>query len=165
MISTLTPGQDKEDSYVLEMKPVVPFKLSNDWNLITRTVIPSNPSARPGAWRERNERAGRCANFVVLFTCKSRQGHLGCRASHFLADRNRRHSWNKETQHRTYCRCAEYPRALVIWSTGAKPILGGRTLRATRCKSNAVAALRELQHAARVVSNILARNYLELGSE
>ena len=33
-------GIDKEDSYVLEMKPVVPFKLSNDWNLITRTIIP-----------------------------------------------------------------------------------------------------------------------------
>lgn len=33
-------GVDKEDSYVLEMKPVVPFKLGNDWNLITRTIIP-----------------------------------------------------------------------------------------------------------------------------
>jgi hypothetical protein len=33
-------GVDKEDSYVLEMKPVVPFKLSSDWNLITRTIIP-----------------------------------------------------------------------------------------------------------------------------
>jgi hypothetical protein len=33
-------GIDKEDSYVLEMKPVVPIKLSNDWNLITRTIIP-----------------------------------------------------------------------------------------------------------------------------
>jgi hypothetical protein len=33
-------GIDKDDSYVLEMKPVVPFKLGNDWNLITRTIIP-----------------------------------------------------------------------------------------------------------------------------
>ena len=33
-------GVDKEDSYVLEMKPVVPFKLGGDWNLITRTIIP-----------------------------------------------------------------------------------------------------------------------------
>lgn len=33
-------GIKKDDSYVLQMKPVVPFKLSNDWNLITRTVIP-----------------------------------------------------------------------------------------------------------------------------
>ena len=43
-------GTDKEDSYVLEMKPVVPFKLSNDWNLITRTVIPiiQVPDLAPG---------------------------------------------------------------------------------------------------------------------
>jgi hypothetical protein len=33
-------GIKKEDSYVLQVKPVVPFKLSNDWNLITRTIIP-----------------------------------------------------------------------------------------------------------------------------
>jgi len=33
-------GVNKEDSYVFEMKPVVPFRLSNDWNLITRTIIP-----------------------------------------------------------------------------------------------------------------------------
>jgi len=26
-------GIKKDDSYVLQMKPVVPFKLSNDWNL------------------------------------------------------------------------------------------------------------------------------------
>src|ERR1700729_4267577 len=33
-------GIKKDNSYVLQMKPVVPFKLSNDWNLITRTIIP-----------------------------------------------------------------------------------------------------------------------------
>jgi hypothetical protein len=33
-------GIHKEDSYVLQMKPVVPFTLSNDWKLITRTIIP-----------------------------------------------------------------------------------------------------------------------------
>ena len=33
-------GYKREDSYVLEAKPVVPFRLSNDWNLITRTIIP-----------------------------------------------------------------------------------------------------------------------------
>ena len=43
-------GVHKEDSYVFEMKPVVPFRLSNDWNLITRTVIPvvQVPNLAPG---------------------------------------------------------------------------------------------------------------------
>jgi hypothetical protein len=43
-------GINKEDSYVMEMKPVVPFTLSNDWNLITRTIIPvvQVPDLAPG---------------------------------------------------------------------------------------------------------------------
>lgn len=43
-------GVNKEDSYVFEMKPVVPFRLSNDWNLITRTIIPviQVPDLAPG---------------------------------------------------------------------------------------------------------------------
>jgi len=43
-------GVNKEDSYVLQMKPVVPFSLSKDWNLITRTIIPiiQVPDLAPG---------------------------------------------------------------------------------------------------------------------
>jgi hypothetical protein len=33
-------GINKEDSYVLQFKPVVPLRLSKDWNLITRTIVP-----------------------------------------------------------------------------------------------------------------------------
>jgi hypothetical protein len=43
-------GINKEDSYVMEMKPVVPLTLSTDWNLITRTIIPviQVPDLAPG---------------------------------------------------------------------------------------------------------------------
>jgi len=43
-------GVNREDSYVLQMKPVVPFSLSKDWNLITRTIIPiiQVPDLAPG---------------------------------------------------------------------------------------------------------------------
>ena len=43
-------GPNKEDSYVLQMKPVVPVSLSRDWNLITRTIIPviQTPDPAPG---------------------------------------------------------------------------------------------------------------------
>jgi hypothetical protein len=41
---------DKEDSYVLETKPIVPFTLSKDCNLITRTIVPviQVPDLAPG---------------------------------------------------------------------------------------------------------------------
>jgi hypothetical protein len=43
-------GPNKEDSYVLQMKPVVPLSLSKDLNLITRTIIPviQTPDPAPG---------------------------------------------------------------------------------------------------------------------
>ena len=36
--------------YVLNVQPVIPFKLSEDWNLITRTIMPiiNQPSLLPG---------------------------------------------------------------------------------------------------------------------
>ncbi len=43
-------GINKENEYVLEIKPVVPIPLSRDWNLITRTIIPviQTPELAPG---------------------------------------------------------------------------------------------------------------------
>jgi len=43
-------GINKDDSYVLQFKPVVPFRLSQDWNLITRTIVPviQVPDLAPG---------------------------------------------------------------------------------------------------------------------
>jgi hypothetical protein len=43
-------GIKKDDSYVLEFKPVIPLRLSNDWTLITRTIIPviQVPDLAPG---------------------------------------------------------------------------------------------------------------------
>ncbi len=33
-------GVNKEDSYILQFKPVIPFRLSQNWTLITRTIVP-----------------------------------------------------------------------------------------------------------------------------
>jgi len=46
----LETGVHKEDSYVLQVKPVVPFHISDDWTVITRTIIPmiQLPAPAPG---------------------------------------------------------------------------------------------------------------------
>jgi hypothetical protein len=33
-------GPDDDEVYVLNVQPVIPFELSEDWNLITRTIVP-----------------------------------------------------------------------------------------------------------------------------
>ena len=46
----LETGVHKEDSYVLQVKPVVPFHVSDDWTVITRTIVPmiQLPAPAPG---------------------------------------------------------------------------------------------------------------------
>ncbi len=43
-------GPNKVTQYLLNVQPVIPFKLTEDWNLITRTILPiiNQPSPAPG---------------------------------------------------------------------------------------------------------------------
>jgi hypothetical protein len=50
-------GPDDDLQYILSIQPVMPFRLTGDWNLITRTILPSSislnwprASARRSAW-------------------------------------------------------------------------------------------------------------------
>ncbi len=43
-------GENRATAYVLNIQPVIPFHLGDDWNLITRTIVPlaSAPALAPG---------------------------------------------------------------------------------------------------------------------
>ena len=47
-------GPNEDTQYILNIQPVVPFELSKDWNLITRTILPvmSQPGMAPGQGRK-----------------------------------------------------------------------------------------------------------------
>jgi hypothetical protein len=47
-------GPNNVTQYVLNVQPVIPIKLSEDWNLITRTILPviNQPSIAPGVESE-----------------------------------------------------------------------------------------------------------------
>jgi hypothetical protein len=42
------PGEDPQ--YILQAQPVIPFRLTRDWNLISRTIVPLvyQPELAPG---------------------------------------------------------------------------------------------------------------------
>src|SRR5580658_8203971 len=45
-------GPQKDPQDVLDIQPVLPFQISNDWNVITRTIIPvvyQPPASSPGS--------------------------------------------------------------------------------------------------------------------
>jgi hypothetical protein len=52
--TTFEWGADKEVLNVANVQPVIPFELSEDWTLITRTILPiiSQPAITPGQDRE-----------------------------------------------------------------------------------------------------------------
>jgi len=47
-------GPDEETLNVLNIQPVIPFAISDNWNLITRTIVPvvSQPAVGPGSDRK-----------------------------------------------------------------------------------------------------------------
>src|SRR6266478_3904763 len=48
--TNLNFGPDKGTQNILNIQPVIPISISNEWNIITRTILPviSNPSLAPG---------------------------------------------------------------------------------------------------------------------
>ena len=48
-------GPEEKTQNVMNIQPVVPFSISDDWNLITRTILPvvSQPELLPGQDREK----------------------------------------------------------------------------------------------------------------
>ena len=44
-------GPDEDGSvWRINIQPVIPFSLSEDWNLITRTILPDRSPDHPGGW-------------------------------------------------------------------------------------------------------------------
>jgi hypothetical protein len=156
-------GINKEDSYVLEMKPVVPFTLSKDWNLITRTIVPviQVPDLAPGV----NGTTGLGDVSLSSFLSPAKAGPiiLRRRTNRVFSYCNTRHPWYEETQCRPHSCCTEEPRTLVIWNAGVQLVFRGGTISPTGCQSDADAAIRKLQPSSRMVPHILTDHHRRLG--
>ena len=72
--TTLNAGPEKQTQNVLDIQPVIPVKLDDDWNLITRTILPviSQPGFVPG--QERVNGIGDTQ--VELFVSPAKPGKL-----------------------------------------------------------------------------------------
>ena len=158
-------GANKEDSYVFEMKPVVPFRLSNDWNLITRTIIPviQVPDLAPGV----SGTSGLGDIQESLFLSPTKAGPVIWGAGPVI-------SFPTATEKILGTKKLSLgPTVVVLRSQGhwlfgslsAKLILGGWTVGTTRREPNAAPTIRELQLAPQVVSDLVTDYYCKLGSK
>ena len=69
-------GPDDRTQNILNIQPVYPFSLGEDWNLITRTILPVYVTAT-GRWGSK-KRIGRHQLLGVLLTERFRKTDLGC---------------------------------------------------------------------------------------
>ena len=149
---------------MFEMKPVVPIRLSNDWNLITRTIIPviQVPDLAPGV----SGTGGLGDIQESLFLSPTKAGPViwgaGPVISFPTATENilgtKKVSLGLQLSYSgakdTGCSdrwCKTYSRR---WSVGT-----------SRRQSDAAPTIRKLQPAPQVVSDVLADYYCKLGSK
>ena len=88
-------GPNDGDKAYVNIQPVIPFTLNEDWNLISRTILPvayQNDIAGPSG-----DQFGLGDITQSLFFSPSkptaRRDHLGCRPGAPVADRDRRVAW------------------------------------------------------------------------
>ena len=81
-------GPDDETQNILNIQPVFPFTLNEDWNLITRTILPvvSQPNVLTSG-EGRNNGLGDTTVTGFFFTQGLFQAHLGRRSN--ISDTNR----------------------------------------------------------------------------
>ena len=72
--TTLNAGPEKQTQNVLNIQPVIPVKLDDDWNLITRTIVPVIP--QPGFVPGEDRVNGIGDTQVELFVSPSKPGKL-----------------------------------------------------------------------------------------
>jgi hypothetical protein len=102
-------GQFSRVQDVLNIQPVVPFNVTEDWLLITRWITPV--VYQPNILAPAGGANGLGDEFLPV-TSPSRQADLERRPNLFVADRNRSHAWPREMGNRAIGRCAGRARAL-----------------------------------------------------
>ena len=82
--TNLNVGPDKRTQNILNIQPVIPISVSDEWNIITRTIVPVISQPLPDG--ERTNGIGDTVFTAFLSPAKPGQLHLGCRAGGATAD-------------------------------------------------------------------------------
>ena len=85
-------GPNKATQYILNFQPVIPISLNDNWNLITRMIMPiiNQPSPAPGFRSAFG--LGDINPDLLPLARRLQQADLGCGAHHDAADRDRFHA-------------------------------------------------------------------------
>ena len=140
---------------VLKIQPVIPFHISEKWNLITRTILPV-------VWQPNDQPTQGWFGFgdlnPSLFLSPAKPGKLdlGRRAGLRFSDSHRRATRSRKVQPGTVGRRAVDSRSLGTWRTDQQHLVGCWAARTGSGEPDAAAMVRQLQHEEGLVLHHLA---------
>ena len=156
-------GPNDATIYVLNVQPVIPLKLTEDWNLITRTIMPiiNQPSLFPGTTAPSG-----WGTSIPRSSCPRRSpaSSSGGGADVHPADGDRLAAGHEPVEHGAGGRGAEHARPLGL-RRARQPAVVVRRLGRPGCERDADPAVRELQPAGRLVPGERPHHHGELGGQ
>ena len=143
-------GSKNRTVYVGNLEPVIPIHITDDWNVITRTILPiiNQPSLFPGM----SSATGLGDLNPTFFLSPAKPGELiwGAGADIHIADRHRLAFGERQIQHGSCGSGADNTRTLAFWGAAEQPVVGCR-LGPEERKRVPASAVRELQSSRRLV--------------
>ena len=157
-------GSDDGDKAYVNVQPVIPFSLNEDWNLISRTIVPiayQNDIAGPSG-----DQFGLGDTTQSLFFSPqawARRHHLGCRPGVPAADSDRWPAWKQAMGRWPDRRGAEAERPVDRRYPRQPNLVICRRRRSRRGQLHFPSALRLLHHQGCLDLRAQHRKHLQLG--
>ena len=137
-------GPYNETQNILNVQPVIPFHVTEDWNVISRTILPVINQVGFHAVGSGRLRARRPQPVAVPFPRKTRRADLGRRPHSSAADGNGAYAWNRQMEHRPDRRAAHHPGRLADRRARQQCVVGRWPLGSHARQPDADAALHQL---------------------
>ncbi len=146
---------------VFNIQPVVPMHLNEDWNVISRTIIPL--VSQPSPFFDSNTNGiGDITQSLFLSPAHPRTADLGRGSSLYHSLRQRSHPRHREILARTNSRVTGHTATLGDRRIAQQPVVGRRQSTATAGEHLPRPAVRQLQHGARLVLTTVTHYHREL---
>ena len=159
-------GQYDRTQNVLNIQPVIPVRISENWNLINRIIQPvvwqPYPAPQTSRW---GIRPGRYESHLFLFSCKTQQIDLGCRTRICYSNSHEFDSRARQVQHGPSNCGPDYAGTLGHRCSGEQCVVRGGRFQPQRCEPDASTVVRQLQPEEGLVRRHVANPHSRLGSE
>ena len=144
---------------VLNIQPVIPMRVSENWNLINRIILPLVYPARLDAAKRRHYGHGRHQSYVLSLAGQATQADLGHGAGLRSAHGHQQSARPGQVERRAVSGRSGSARALDAWCADQQRLEFCRPVRKARSQPDAAPVLHQLQPEKRLVHHVATRHH------